>query len=120
MTNDDEPQPPGGVTKIPVRFKSQAPPERTVVRPFEIGRPEPCLHSPLMGATYIVDTKLAEVECGKCGAKLNPMFVLQQIAAEDQRMATARDRYQEEQKRLAERTRTKCDHCHKMTRISRR
>lgn len=120
MINDDDPQAPAGVTKLPVRFKSQAPAERTAVLPFEIGRPEPCLHSPLMGATYIVDTKLAEVECGKCGAKLNPMFVLQQIAAEDRRMAQARERYQDEQKRLANRQRTKCDHCGKMTRISRR
>lgn len=111
---------PADVTRLPVKFKAPTPQERTVVRPFEVRRPEPCLHSPLLGATYIVDEKLAEVECGKCGAKLNPMWVLAEIARNDRRMQEAAIRYQDEQRRLAERQRTKCEHCERMTRISRR
>lgn len=118
--NDDEPTPGADVERLPVKFKTPVPVERVAVRPFEVQRHDACIHSPLIGASYIVDEKLAEVECGKCGAKLNPMWVLAQIAGQDRRLHEAAARYQDEQKRLAERSRTKCQHCHQMTRISRR
>jgi hypothetical protein len=69
---------------------------------------------------YLVDEALAEVECGKCGAKLNPMWVLVRLANEDRRLNESQRRYQEEMARLNERERTKCEHCGQMTRISRR
>lgn len=118
--NDDDPSLGADVERLPVKFKTPVPVDRVLVRPFEIQRHEPCIHSPLMGASYVVDEKLAEVECGKCGAKLNPMWVLAQIASHDRRLHEAQARYQDEQKRLAERSKTKCQHCQKMTRISRR
>jgi hypothetical protein len=105
------------VRRLPVRFKSPVPEERTLVVPYEIGRPPKCGH---FMTSFIVDPAAAEVECARCGEKLNPMWVLAKLATEDRRMAESQARYQEEQKRLAERTRTKCDHCGKMTRISRR
>lgn len=118
--NDDEPNLGADVERLPVKFKEPTPSERVVVRRFEVHRGLECLHSPLMGASYIVDEKLAEVECGKCGAKLNPMWVLGQIATQDRRFQESQARYQDEQRRLAERSRTKCQHCQRMTRISRR
>jgi hypothetical protein len=107
----------GKVTPLPVRFKGPLPEERSLVREFEVVGPAKCNH---LFATYIIDPAAAEPECGRCGEKLNPMWVLGQLATHDRRMAESQARYQDEQKRLAERTRTKCQHCGKMTRISRR
>lgn len=118
--NDDDPKLAAEVERLPVKFKTPTPTERVAVRPFEVMRREACMHSPLMGCSYIVDPKLAEVECGKCGEKLNPMWVLAEIASHDRRLHESQARYQDEQRRLAERSRTKCQHCHQMTRISRR
>ena len=103
------------VTKLPVRFKTPVPDDRTLVRPWEVARHGQCMHD-----KFIVDDKLLEVECGKCGDKLSPMWVLVQLASREMRIHEAAKRYQEEMKRLAERERTKCLHCGQMTRISRR
>lgn len=105
------------VLRLPVKFKSPVPEDRTLVRPFEVAKSGGCSH---LFCGYVVDEALAEVECGRCGAKLNPMWVLNRLANEDRRMAKSQERYQDEQRRLAKRSRTKCDHCGKMTRISRR
>jgi hypothetical protein len=86
------------------------------VFPHEVGKTG-CTH---YNAAYIVDETLAEVECGKCGAKLNPIWVLARLATEDRRYLDAQRRYQEEMARLSERERTKCEHCGHMTRISHR
>lgn len=103
------------VTKLPVRFKNPMPEERTLVRPWEVQRYGECMHD-----KFIVDDKKQEVECGKCGEKLNPMWVLAQLCSKDMRIHEAAKRYKEEMARLAERERTKCHHCGQMTRISRR
>jgi hypothetical protein len=105
------------VKKLPVRFKTPLPEERTVVMLHEVPKAMTCCH---LFVQYIVDESAAEVECGKCGAKLNPMWVLVRLACEDRRYEDSQKRHQEEMKRLAERSRTKCDHCGKMTRISNR
>ncbi|WP_174301403.1 hypothetical protein [Caulobacter sp. S45] len=107
---------PPNVTKLPVQFKTPMPADRTLLSPFEVQRGGGCSHY-LTG--YIVDPTLAEVECGGCGAKLNPMWVLTRLATEDRRMAEAQARYQDEQRRLRERSRTKCRSCGAMTPISR-
>lgn len=112
MTDEDE-----KVKRLPVRFKPPVPEDRTLVRPFEVAKGGGCSH---LFCGYVVDEALAEVECGRCGAKLNPMWVLTRLANEDRRMAELRERYQDEQRRLSERSRTKCQHCGKMTRISHR
>lgn len=112
MPDDD-----GKIKRLPVRFKSPLPADRTLLAPFEVPKPGKCSH---FQVPYIVDPSAAEVECGKCHEKLNPMWVLGQLANTDRRMAAAHEHYQEEQKRLAERRRTMCQHCKKMTRISRR
>lgn len=67
---------------------------------------------------YVVDDKLAEVECADCHEKLNPQWVLQQLANQEHRYHELHARYHDELKRLGERSRTKCQHCGQMTRIS--
>ncbi len=108
MTLDDD-----NVTPLPVKFKGPLPPDRTLLVPHEVGKSQ-CQHFPVQA---IVNTSLAEVTCGSCGEKLNPMWVLGQLATRDRNFAEAHDRYHEQMKRLDERTSTKCRHCGKMTRI---
>jgi hypothetical protein len=105
------------VTKLPVRFKNPLPEDRTLVMLHEVDKPGTCSH---LFCTYIVEQSAADVECGKCGAKLNPMWVLVHLAVNDRRYEESQKRHQEEMKRLAERSRTKCEHCRQMTRISHR
>lgn len=68
---------------------------------------------------FEVDEKLGEVECLACGQKLNPMWALVQLASMETRWHRYHEQYQDEMKRLSERSRTKCQHCGEMTRISR-
>jgi hypothetical protein len=103
------------ITKLPVRFKNALPEERSLVMLHETGKTGLCSH---LFCTYIVDQAAAEVECGKCGEKLNPMWVLVHLAVNDRRYDESQKRYQEEMRRISERSRTKCCHCGKMTRIS--
>lgn len=70
---------------------------------------------------YIVDSTLATVECGDCGAALNPIFVLEMLAWQEAYWST---RMRDLQRYLAAinkeiegRQRTKCTHCGNMTAI---
>lgn len=105
------------VSKLPVRFKNPLPEDRSIMLAWEAGQPHACGH---LMTTYLLGDGAAEVTCGRCGEKLDPMWVLHKLAVSDRRMAESQARYQEEQRRLAERKRTKCEHCRQMTRISRR
>lgn len=114
------------VTKLPVKFKSPPTGERTLEVVQRYGK-DACNHcyyfdggSRMKNVTYLVDEGAAEVECGHCHAKLNPMWVLTKLAHNETRYHETAERYHEELRRLSERSRTKCDACGHMTRISRR
>lgn len=109
--SDDE-----NITKLPVRFKAPLPEGRSIMCAWEAGRAGPCNH---LFATYLIEDGGAEVTCGRCNGKLDPMWVLGRLATEDRRMAESQARYQDEMKRLDERKRTKCRHCGNLTPISR-
>lgn len=100
------------VTELPVKFKSPAAPEDVTLVRVWAGK---CYHRQVL-----VDEKKAEVECAACHEKLNPMWVLSMLASHESRWHEAGKRYQDEMKRLTERSSTKCNHCGKMTRISNR
>ena len=106
------------VKKLPVRFKGPLPEDRTVMLAWEAGKSGGCQHT--MTQYIVGGVGETEVECGRCGAKLNPMWVLMEIATADRRYQEAAARHKDEMRRLSERTRTKCEHCKQMTRISRR
>lgn len=108
------------ISKLPVRFKTPQPPERVLVAPaFQVEKRK-CYHMPeIDGTTFIVDESLATVECSACHERLDPMWVLGRLTKRDAKFAESHVRYNEEMKRLSERSKTKCDHCGKMTRISR-
>lgn len=104
------------VRRLPVRFKN--PPHADAFLVVD--------HGPKCGdgyfdhkGPYLVDNSKDEVECKTCGAKLNPIWVLRQLASHETRWHETSKRYADEMKRLSDRSRTKCEHCHKLTRISR-
>jgi hypothetical protein len=99
---------------IPVRYKQPPGSDEMTLVPVDSS---PCNH---LFATYLVCESEAEVTCGRCGVRLNPMWLLARLAAEDRRYHEARTVHLEEMKRLKGRSRTKCEWCGRMTRISRR
>ena len=66
----------------------------------------------------IVDAALNEVECGDCGARLNPVEALIRFAREESRLFQRREEITPLLERLEKKSRTKCQHCGKMTRVN--
>lgn len=121
MTDDDD-----KIRRLGVRFKpprEEGGPVLKVVGAF--GPDTGCNHRRVLrngkfvSVQYLIRPGETEVECGSCGTKLDPMWVLKVLAGEESEWLRVRSLYQDEMKRLNERKRTKCDHCGKMTRISR-
>ena len=73
----------------------------------------------MVNVTYAIRKGETEVECSNCATKLDPMWVLTQIAHKESHWNRSRERYQEEMQRLNERSRTKCQNCGHITKISR-
>jgi hypothetical protein len=67
---------------------------------------------------FEVDVKGGKCKCLSCGDEVSPMFVLENLMNQESQWMRTRASYLDEMKRLAERSRTKCDQCGKMTRIS--
>ena len=68
-----------------------------------------------------VDEKLGEVECSDCKAKLNPMWVLGELARKyKERLGNYRQLVVQSRiisQRLEQKQRCKCEHCGRLTRI---
>lgn len=69
---------------------------------------------------FQIDSSLDYVTCGLCQERLNPMYVLKRLAMQDSKFRENNEKYNEEMKRLKERSKTKCEHCGQMTGISHR
>lgn len=76
-----------------------------------------CQHG--YGASYQVDLKAGKCFCTKCKGEVSPIFVLEQLMHLESQWMRTRAAYQDEMARLEARSSTKCQHCEKMTRISR-
>lgn len=78
---------------------------------------EECPHK----GPFIFNRKLATVECGDCGASLNPIYVLEVLASNEaywnQRQKDLTAHLEEISEELKGRQRTKCTHCGNMTAI---
>jgi DNA-directed RNA polymerase subunit M/transcription elongation factor TFIIS len=90
---------------------------KTIIDSARRHRHNDCPHK----GPYLVDRKLAAVECQECGAYLNPLYVLEKMAAQEtywnQRLKDLIKYVEEVQDEIKERTRTKCTHCGNMTAI---
>lgn len=69
---------------------------------------------------FTIDPAHAQVECADCKVKLDPMFALISLSVQENRYHELHERYKDELIRLKEHSRTKCEHCNQMTRISNR
>ena len=96
------------VTDLPI-----TPRDNSTMRVLQVVPGMKCFHR-----RFVVDDTLAEVECADCHEKLSPMWVLRQLAQKENRYHELAARYQDQMKRLAERSRTKCRKCGQMTEIS--
>jgi hypothetical protein len=128
MSDEDEEK----VRRLGVRFKAppdQDGPNLLVVQNWGVGE---CNHKYYFASSgaglsgrmvhvqYLIREGETEIECSRCNIKLDPMWVLRQVASEESQWMRTRAAYQEEMKRLSERKRTQCQHCGKMTGISHR
>ncbi len=98
-------------TKLPVRNKREENGKLFLVKPV-FGK---CQH---YNGPFEVDMDAGKCICQECNEEVSPMFVLNRLLAKESRWMRSHDNYKDEMKRLAERSRTKCQHCGQMTRIS--
>lgn len=68
---------------------------------------------------FIVDESESMVECGICGEKLNPIWVIAQLAGDEHRAIRRLKEIEEMAERAVRKTKCKCQHCNKMTDIVR-
>lgn len=106
MSDDD------GVTRLPVKNKRDDDGKLFLV-------PAPVKSCSHFRGAFEIDKVADKCFCRDCGAEVSPMFVLERLMQKESIWMKSSDRYLDELKRLAERSSTKCQHCHKMTKISR-
>lgn len=68
--------------------------------------------------SFEVDIDAGKCRCKKCGEEVASMFVLEQLMKAESRWMRTLATYQDEMKRLSERSKTKCRKCGEMTEIS--
>lgn len=114
------------VTRLPVRFRAPPGTEKPQLRLVEPHlSKDGCNHkhyfanSNLLQVTYLVREGETEVECGHCHVKLDPMWVMMQLARVESRFRESEKSAHAAMTRYADRVKTKCEHCKKITRISR-
>lgn len=66
---------------------------------------------------FVLDPTLAHVECGICGEKLNPMWVIEQYANREHRAWMRIFELDKIAEKAVKKDRCKCEKCGEMTRI---
>jgi len=71
--------------------------------------------------SILVDEDLWRIECAKCGKSLDPIQYLVNLAGRERmaeyRLSKLQERYEKVLGILEDKTRTKCEHCGKLTNI---
>lgn len=107
MPDDDDAQ----ILRLPVKVKEP------LGSGFLVGVPySNCQH---YRGPFEVDVNAGKCKCIQCGGEVTAMFVLERMMQLESQWMRTRTAYHAEMKRLDERSRTKCQHCGQMTRISR-
>lgn len=101
------------VTALPVTPRPD-PGERPMLQ--EVGMTG-CNH---FATGFQIDMTAQTCKCAACGEAVSPWFVLDRLMSQESRWMRTRAAYQDEMRRLEERSSTKCNQCGEMTRISRR
>ena len=75
--------------------------------PLNVVRPNfKCTHPEIL-----VDQSLSHVECGKCGEKLNPIWVLGRYATEGNRYSMRWEAIKKVIEKAEKKNKCKCQHC---------
>lgn len=98
------------VHALPVKPRP-LPEEGAMLQPVPAGQ---CAH---LLTAFTIDLDAGKCFCKTCSGEVSPMFVLAQLMKQESRWMRTMATYQDQMKRLAERSRTKCQHCGQMTRI---
>ena len=98
------------ILKLPVKAREPVTDRFLVEVP-----PSKCTH---WQGPFEIDLDGAKCKCLKCGDEVSPTFVLGELMKQESRWMRTRQAYLDEMARLAKRSRTKCEHCGSMTRIS--
>lgn len=106
MSNND-------VTTLPVRSKRQDKGKLFLVDPPL----DKCQH---FNGPFEVDEDAGTCKCMECKEDVSPIFVLKRLMNKESLWSRSADRYNDEMRRLSERKKTKCDHCGRITQISKR
>lgn len=112
MPDDPPPKDDGTVSFMEFKAKKAPRDDGHALEPAGYKDFQACQHKSLL-----VDEEKAEVECKKCGAKLNPIWALMRFATEESRLVQRRQALAMERKAWEDRSKTKCRHCGKMTRL---
>lgn len=80
--------------------------------PYAKSKRQSCAHK-----NVLVDEQLAELECADCGSLLNPIKWLLNMTHEFRRMDESYGKLNTLRQQIAERSRTKCQHCNRITLI---
>jgi len=67
---------------------------------------------------FLIDDVADVVTCGQCKVPVSPFFALRAIKHQESRFMERHRTYKDEMQRLYARSRTKCEHCKQITRIS--
>lgn len=111
INNDDKPA-------NVIEFSAHNPsPKKTIIESSRRYPIAECKHK----GPYSVDEKKWSVECGDCGALLNPIWVMIQLARQEayysRRIEDLSKHLKEINEEIKDRARTKCTHCGNMTAI---
>lgn len=106
-----EPIPSDNIALLPIKHKAKE--TERFLQPVD---PRACQH---YVGPFTIDVDAGKCVCQECKQEVSPMFVLQRLMHSESQWVRNRDQYQDEMKRLSERSRTTCEHCRKMTRVSR-
>ena len=92
----------GNVTRLPVRHR----PDPDDDPPLRVVRRSACRHDRVE-----IDAACAEVVCGDCGERLDPVAVLVRMSRDDDRLRWRREALREEVRGLTDRVRFTCGSC---------
>ena len=80
--------------------------------PYAKSKRQSCTHK-----NVLVDERLAELECADCGSLINPIQWILNMRSEFARMSGSYQKLNTLRQKIAERSRTKCQHCNRITLI---
>lgn len=112
VTIDDPTGAEDGAKVVPLGAEFKPPPDGELMLVPPPG--EACQHD---NAQFEVDIRGGRCICKNCRGEVSPFFVLERLMRSESLWQRHRRCYVDDMQRLSERSRAKCQHCQRMTRI---